>query len=309
MNLTIDDYLAWTPWDITGVAMSFEKKSESLEDLIRTLRDAADRGTEGQEGPFIESRKNDTSEFLGRIAGLADILAKAALALRTASYALGSKVRDLRELDAQVSDEGFTRVDGSRVVDTRTSYEDDVERAARTERAKDLEGQIRTKLDEIREADETADVDLHKTVDRDVRDRTAAGNGNPFAAGINPTSVVTAVASAGASLVEGKWAEAARDAGRGLMQVRGLGPVMAVLGFAGAVAARPEDEPLSEAIIAEGIGTIAGAAGAPVGFAFGVAFAGPPGGAAGTVGGALGGGMVVSPLVASEVRAGFDRAN
>lgn len=309
MSLTIDDYLAWTPWDITGVAMSFEKKSASLEDLIRTLRDAADRGTEGQEGPFIESRKNDTTELLGRIAGLADILAKAALSLRTASYALGSKVRDLRELDAQVNDEGFTRADGARVVDTRTSYEDDVERAARTDRAENLEDQIRTKLDEIRAADETANVDLHETVDRDVRDRTAAGNGNPFAAGISPTSVVTSVASAGASLVEGKWAEAARDAGRGLMQVRGLGPVMAVLGFAGAVAARPEDEPLGEAIIAEGIGTLAAAAGPAVGTAAGLYLGGPPGGLVGGAGGAYVGGVYISPWVASEVRKRFDRAN
>lgn len=309
MSPGVDDYLAWTPGDFAGAAEWLEEKSAAMDESARALREATDRGTEGQCGPFIDARRADAEEQAKRIDGLADILLESSRVVRGAGTALESAVQRLRDLDHRLHAEGFTRDEGARVVDTWTSYKDASDRQNRTTRAEELREQLRDLLAEIREVDDRANRDLHSVVDRDVRDRTAAGNGDPFVVGISAVSVVAAAAKAGAEVLEGNWAEAAREAGRGMMQVRGLGPVMAGLGFVGAVAARPEDEPLHEAIIAEGIGTIAGAAGAPIGAGFGAFWAGPPGGLIGGGIGAAGGGVVISPWVASKVRGEFDRAN
>ena len=309
MSLGVDDYLAWTPGDMSGAAAWLKEHAQLMDDSASAIRDAAARGTEGQSGPTIESRRADAAEQAERIDELADALNAAGAVIHAAGAALVSAVGRLRDVEHQLLAEGFERGAGERVSDSRTSYEDAAERQTREARAEEFRERVWELLREIRDVDDKANRDLHAVVNRDVRDRTAAGNGDPFAVGISPTSMVAALANAGAAAVKGEWAEAAREAGRGLMQARGLGPVMAGLGFVGAVAARAEDEPLHEAIVAEGIGTLAGAAGAPVGFGLGFAAAGPPGALIGTATGAFGGGTVVSPWVASKVRANFDRAN
>lgn len=80
-----------------------------------------------------------------------------------------------------------------------------------------------------------------------------------------------------------------------------------ILGFAGGVADRPEDEPLLEAIAAEGVGTLAAGAAIPIGAAIG-ARAGLPGAIIGGVAGAAGS-PFLGQLSASKVREWFDHEN
>lgn len=309
MTLGVDEVLAWTPAGCGEAAARLGEKSSEMEDAVRGLVAASTQGIEGQSGLFVARLRGDAEQLIKRLIDVAAILRDTAGALRTAGDELEARIRSLRELDAAIHDEGYSRDADACVRDTRDPHEDAPQQAARTARAEDLQRRLRDLMAEIREVDESANRALHDAVGRDVRDRTAAGNGAPVASGLTATSLASALTGAATELVEGRWAEAAREAGRGLMQVRGLGPAMAVLGFAGAVAARPEDEPLIEAVVAEGIGTMAASAGAPLGFLTGFALAGPPGAAGGTVFGAFGGGAVLGPLAAAHVRGRFDRAN
>lgn len=309
MSLGVDDYLTWTPADMAQGAVWLRLKANDMKMTATAIRNAAADGTAGQCGAFIDARRDEAHDIADRVQKLAEFLGGAATALSQASADLGSAVARLRDDCATIDDEGFERFDGFHVRDARTEYADAADRNLREQRAKELQDELKKHMGDIRAYDERADRALHAVVGRPVRDRTDFGNGNPFATGITATSMVTAFASAGASVVEGKWAEAARDAGRGFMQARGLGPVMAVLGFAGAVAARPEDEPLHEAIVAEGVGTLAATAGGPLGIAAGLYLAGPLGGVIGGAVGTFGGGITVSPLASSLVRGAFDRAN
>lgn len=308
MSLGVDAYLAWTPGGMSGAADWLKLKSELMDQSARSLRDAADRGTENQSGQFITSRRQDAADHARRIDELADLLLEASRVVRQAGTALESAVRRLGEVDAQLREEGYERVAGERVGDRRSSYEDAADKQTREARADEFGAQIGDLLQEIRDADDQANRDLHSIVGRDVRDRTAAGNGDPFAVRLSTVSIIGAVTSAATSVVEGRWKEAVLASGRGMTMAKGLGPVMAGLGFIGGVAARPEDEPLHEAIVAEGVGTVAGAGGLPLGFAAGFSLAGPPGG---VLGGAVGiaGGTYASALASAEVRKAFDRAN
>lgn len=308
MSLGVDDYLAWAPASMSDGARWLTTASEDLDSSAVALREAADRGTEGQSGHFITQRRDDAAEEVRRIFGLADMMHEAGTVIANAGMDLDSAINRLRQVETELLAEGFVRVEGEHVRDARDSYADATEREDREAKAEDFRERIWEILDEIRAADVRANHALHRIVGRDIRDRTDLGNGNPLVAGISATAEVGAISSAVADLVGERWGQAALDSGRGALLARSLGPVMAGLGFIGAVAARPEDEPLLEAIVAEGIGTIAGAAGFPLGIGTGLAVGGLPGG---VVGGAVGlaGGTYTNALASSRVREAFDRAN
>lgn len=308
MTLGVDDYLAWTPADMGQGAVWLRLKANDMEMTATAIRNFAADGTAGQCGAFIEARRTEAEDIAGRVQGLSDLLSNAATEVKEAGADLVGDIARLRDACTAIDEEGFERFDGSRVRDARTEYADEAERDLREQRAADLQDELEEHLREIRERDEQADRVLHGLVDRPVRDRTDKGNGNPFAIGISEMAGISATIDAGASLAEGHWKEAARNAARGLTSVRSLGPAAAVLGFAGGVAGRPEDEPLFEAIVAEGAGSVAAAWGAPVGTAIGFAIGGPVGSAVGGVGGALLG-AGTSQWTASKVREWFDHEN
>lgn len=307
MTLQVDDYLAWTPADMEQGAVWLTLKATDMEMAASAVRNAAADGTAGQCGPFVESRRAEASEIADRIGELADLLRGARTEIRNAGSELESLVGLLRADCLAIEDEGFERVDGVEVRDARTEYANGQEREVRTNRARELKARLIGRLGDLRARDEAADQALHQLVDRPVRDRTPEGNGDPSAAGISAVTGITAMTEAAAALAERQWAEAARSAGRGLVTVRGLGPIAAALGFAGGVAARPEDEPLFEAIVAEGVGTVAGGAGVPLGILLG-AQAGPLGAAAGGLGGFFAG-PYAGQWASSKAREWFDNAN
>lgn len=308
MSLGVDDYLRWSPADLSVAASWLAESSKDMEMSAKAFRRAADNGTANQCGSFIDARRTEAADIADRIDRLAKVMQEASDRIKTAERDLVSAVGNLRGADLEMRDSGFERAAGDVVTDTRITYADASERHDREKEADYHAQRIRGFLNDVKSADEMANRDLHEVVDRDVRDRTAKGNGDPFAGDFSAATIVGSVTTAAAALAEGHWEEAARAAGRGLAMVRGLGPAAGGLGFLGAVAARPEDEPLLEAIAAEGVGTIAGAAGLPLGVFLGGAAAGPPGA---VVGGGVGlaGGAAVSSKVASEVREAFDRAN
>lgn len=307
MSLGVDDYLAWTPADMAQGAVWLRLKANDMEMTATAIRNFAADGTEGQCGAFIEARRTEAEDIADRIKGLSDHLGNAATAIMAASDDLVGAVAKLRDDCTVIDEEGFERFDGSRVRDTPTEYADAAERDLREQRAGELQGDLERHMQEIRERDEEADRVLHGLVNRPVRDRTREGNGDPFAIGLTAVSGIGAVTSGAAALADGHWKEAARAAGRGLTAVRGLGPAAMILGFAGGVAGRPEDEPLLEAIAAEGVGTVAAGAAVPIGTFFG-AQAGKPGAIAGGIGGFL-----ASPFVgqwaSSKTREWFDHEN
>lgn len=308
MSPGMDQYLTWAPTEMAAGADWLALKADLVEDSASAIRDAGERGTEGQCGQFITQRARDAADAARQVFELADLLREASNVVRQAAAELDVMVARLRDIENELVEKGFVR-EGELVRDTRTTYADATERDAREALAADFSKRIWGLLGGIRDADERANRDLHGIVGREVRDRTAAGNGDPRAVRLSDTAVVAAAAATGASLVEDKWFEAVLDSGRGLTLAKSLGPVMTGLGFLGGVASRPEGEPLHEAIIAEGIGTIAGAAGPFLGFALGAAVAGPLGGVVGGVTAGLRGAPYVSALASSWVRSAFDRAN
>lgn len=307
MSLGVDDYLTWTPADMAQGAVWLRLKANDMEMTATAIRNAAADGTAGQCGAFIDARRDEAHDIADRVQKLAEFLGGAATALSQASADLGSAVARLRDDCATIDDEGFERFDGFHVRDARTEYADAADRNLREQRAKELQDELKKHMGDIRAYDERADRALHAVVDRPVRDRTPEGNGDPSAVGLTTVSGIGALTSGAAALAEENWKEAARAAGRGLITVRGLGPAAMILGFAGGVADRPEDEPLLEAIAAEGVGTAAAAAAIPVGMFFG-ARAGLPGVIAGGVGG-----FFASPFVgqsaSSKMRDWFDSEN
>ncbi|OAH63533.1 hypothetical protein AYJ66_11810 [Dietzia cinnamea] len=309
MTLGVDAYLNWAPADMTSGADWLRVKSDLGEEAARGIREGGERGTEGQCGQFITRRREESEEISGRLFQLADMLHGASKVVRAAAAELDVLVAGLRQVEYELLDQGFVRVEGEHVRDTRTTYADATERSDRESEAEGFRERIWELLGAIRETDDRANRELHGIVGREVRDRTAAGNGDPWAVGLSGTAKVSAAAATGASLVEEKWYEAVLDSGRGTVAANALGPVMAGLGFLGGVASRPGDEPLREAIVAEGVGTIAGFAGGPLGIAAGLVVGGPPGGVVGGAAGTLGGGPYLSALASSWVRGAFDRAN
>lgn len=307
MSLGVDDYLTWTPADMAQGAVWLRLKANDMEMTATAIRNFTADGTEGQCGAFIEARRTEAEDIADRIKGLSDLLSSAATAIKEASADLVSAVARLRDDCTTIDEEGFERFDDSRVRDARTDHSGTAERDLREQRAGELQGQLAKHMREIRERDKEADRVLHELVDRPVRDRTPEGNGDPRAIGLTAVSGIGAVTSAAAALAEGHWKEAARNAGRGLVAVRGLGPAAMILGFAGGVADRPEDEPLLEAIAAEGVGTLAAGAAVPIGAAIG-ARGGLPGAIFGGAAGAA-----FSPFAgqwsASKMREWFDHEN
>ena len=307
MSLGVDDYLAWTPEGMAQGAVWLRLKATDMEMTATAIRNAAADGTASQCGAFIEARRSEADDIADRIQRLSELLSAAATEFKDVSADLVGAVAGLRDCCARIDEEGFERFDDSRVRDTRTEYADATEGNARRESAADLERELAGRVREIRRRDEETNRVLHEIVDRPVRDRTPEGNGDPFAVGLSAASGIGAVTSGAAALAGKDWREAARAAGRGLATVRGLGPVAMMLGFAGGVAARPEDDPLLEAIVAEGFGTMAAGAGIPIGMAFG-ARAGLPGVIAGGVGGFMAS-PFIGQMASSKTREWFDNAN
>lgn len=309
MTLGVDAYLSWAPADMASGAEWLRAKSDLVEEAARDIREAGERGTEGQCGQFITRRREESEEISGRVLELSDMLHDASKVVRRTGAELDVLVANLRVLENELLVEGFVRVEGEHVRDTRTTYADATERSDRESEAEGFRRRIWELLAAIREIDDRANRELHGIVGREVRDRTAAGNGDPRVVGLSGTAKVSAAAATGASLVEGKWYEVVLDSGRGTVAAKALGPVMAGLGFLGGVASRPEHEPLHEAIVAEGVGTVAGFAGGPIGIAAGLLVGGPLGGVVGGAAGTVGGGPYLSALASSWVRGAFDRAN
>lgn len=308
MSLGVDDYLGWSPAEMSGAASWLSGTSKDMELSAKALRNAAADGTAGQCGPFIDARRTEAAGIADRVHELSELLRDSARLVEDAGTDLATLVGLLRDECRVIDEEGFERFDGTGVRNTRTEYAAEDERDRRQRRAEELQDQLRGHLKEIRLRDDQADRALHGLVDRSVRDRTRAGNGDPFVVGLSETTLIGGVTRAAAALAEGHWQEAAREAGRGLVTVRALGPVASLLGFAGGVAGRPEDEPLFEAIVAEGVGSVAAAGGIPLGMAIGGALAGPPGSVIGAGSGA-GSSMFGGQWTASRVRAWFDSEN
>lgn len=313
MSLGVDDYLAWTPAGMDGAANWLADQSVAMGMSANAIRSAADRGTEGQSGAFIDQRREDAAGIAGRVGELADVLADASRVVRQAGTDLEGAVGRLRDDCRALREEGFVRFDGHGVRDASTGYADSVERQSRRTRATEFQSQLRNRLEEVHDLDEQANHALHEIAGRDVRDRTALGNGDPrevFRTGGGQTAAIGALTGTAAEVAAGSWMDAVLDSGKGetvggSLLARGLGPIAAGMGFIGAVADRPEGEPLHEAIVAEGVGTVAGLAGGVLGGAVGLGTGGPAGGATGYFSGTLATNMSAT----AAVRGAFDRAN
>ena len=90
MSLGVDDYLAWTPGDMSGAADWLNEHAQLMDDSASAIRKAADRRTEGQSGPTIDSRREDAAEQAERIDELADALNAAGSVIHAAGAALES---------------------------------------------------------------------------------------------------------------------------------------------------------------------------------------------------------------------------
>lgn len=313
MSLGVDQYLTWAPAQMAAGADWLVLKSDLVEESARSISEAGERGTEGQCGQFITQRREDAAEAARRVRELGDMMRKAGGVGRQAGAELDTLVTSLREADSEMRDRGFVRVEGEHVRDTRTTYEDAAERNARETEAEGFRVRIWGLLREIRAVDDKANHDLHNIVGREVRDRTAAGNGDLREVGGELFAIrgdhVTVPAALGSTAMEILQAVQDREPmATGVSYgwwnaARGGGPVMTMLGFVGGVANAPDDEPLLETLVAEGAGTVGGTLGSAFGFAVG---GGP------TLQGFLGhflGGIAVSQSASSYVRGAFDRAN
>lgn len=316
MSLGVDDYLTWTPADMAGGADWLRVKAGLVEDSAGGIREAGDRGTEGQCGQFITQRREESEEISRRVYRLADMLREASAVVRQAGTELGVLVTRLRAVENELLAKGFVRVEGEHVRDTRATYADATERSDRETEAEGFRERIWELLDAIRETDDRANRELHGIVGRDVRDRTDKGNGTvgtvvpAFVRGELNTAFPAAAASTAAAMAGPAYDEALASSWRRppvgfLAPLRGTGPAATILGFVGGVAAAPEDEPLHETLLAEGAGVLGGAVGAPVGAALLGFLGGFPGAMFGHFGGGIAGGLWAS----SEVRERFDRAN
>ena len=316
MTLGVDAYLSWAPADMASGADWLGVKSDLVEEAARDIREAGERGTEGQCGQFITRRREESEEISGRVFQLADMLHGASKVLRAAAAELDVLVAGLREVENELLEMGFVRVEGEHVRDTRTTYADATERSDRETEAERFRTRIWELLGAIRETDDRANRELHGIVGREVRDRTAAGNGAPGVVlpalfkGEWNAAVPSAAASTAAALAGPAYGEALAHSWRRppvgfLAPLRGMGPVATILGFVGGVAAAPEDEPLHETLLAEGAGVLGGELGGRVGFGFGGFVGGPVLAGAGHFSGGLVGGL----WAASQVRERFDRAN
>lgn len=312
MSPGVDAYLAWTPAGMAGAADWLKGQSTLMDDSARTIRDAAEAGTEGQSGSFIASRQQDAAEQVKRIEELADILLAAGQVVRRTGTALESAVGRLRSVESQLLGEGFQRVEGEHVGDRRTGYADATERHQRETRAGEFREQLWDLLHEIREVDDQANRELHEIVNRDVRDRTALGNGEPQAVMGSLLDSTTFASALGGTFFAGvrdtyelALAASSRGSSVGWWNLaRGGGAVFSVLGFMGAVANAPEDEPLFETLMAEGAGTLAGAGGSTLGCGLGA-----PLPVIGPLVGHFTGGIAAGMWASSAVRSRFDRAN
>ena len=316
MRPGVDTYLTWSPVGLAGGADWLTVKSDLVEDSARAIREAGERGTEGQCGQFITRRRDESEEIAGRVFRVADLLREAGAVLRQAGAELDVAVAGLRAVENELRGRGFVRVEGEHVRDTRTSYADAAERSARQAEAESFRERIWDLLATIREIDARVDRDLHGIVGRDVRDRTDKGNGTvgtvvpAYFRGELNTALPAAAASTAAAIAGPVYDEALASSWRRppvgiLAPLRGMGPVATVLGFVGGVAAAPEDEPLHETLLAEGAGVLGGAVGAPIGLGLGALGGGPAGAGTGHFLGGLLGGLRAS----SAVRERFDRAN
>lgn len=300
----IDEFLSWRPADLVQAAVWLRMKRNDIQMSITGLNNAARDGTTGQCGSYIDERRAEADELGSRMDELARILDGAANTLDTAGELLLSLIGSVKAVCAEIDDGGFIRSDGCTVLDARSEIEIGADKVDREIWARELSQRLRELRDQISDCDSAANQALHSVVDRPVRDRTPEGNGNPFVTGLSSTTVITASASAAAELVDGNWRAAAAEAGRGIVAARSFGTALAGIGCVGGVASRPEDEPLMEAIVAEGVGALAGTIALPIGAAFGAPL-GPLGAFMG--GTAIGG--ATAQWTASAVREGFDRAN
>lgn len=313
MSLGVDHYLTWAPAEMGVGADWLALKSELVEESANSIREAGERGTEGQCGQFITQRCEDAEEAARRVRELADMLREASAVVRGAGAELDALVTGLREAENEMRGRGFVRVRGEHVRDTRTTYADAKERSDREAEAQGFSDRIRDLLREIHAADDRANRGLHGIVDREVRDRTAAGNGDlrevwdePLAIRGDHTTVPAAMGSTAMQILQGVQNRESGATGVSYgwwNAARGGGPLMAVLGFVGGVANAPEDEPMHETLLAEGAGTVGGTLGSAFGFGAG---GGPT--PLGFLGHLLGG-IASSQVASSYVRGAFDRAN
>lgn len=313
MSLGVDDYLRWRPADMSAAARWLSDSSNNMEMSARAFRRAAENGTAQQCGSFIDARRTEAADIADRIDRLAEVMREASRYIKTAEKELVSAVGNLRGADLDMRDAGFERAAGDVVHDTRTTYGDASDRHDREKEADYHAERIQGFLKDIRSADEMANRNLHEVVNRDVRDRTAKGNGAPAAIFDelwslrgDHTTVPAALGSTGMQLlrdVQSRFTDANGVSLGWWNAARGGGPLISVLGFAGGVANAPEDEPINETLKAEGAGTVAGIVGAAVGFAIG---GGPT--AFGYVSHFLGG-VGASQAASSYVRESYDREN
>lgn len=309
MSLGVYDYLAWQPAELERAAVWFANNARLLDRVAGTVRDGAERGTEAQNGEFIDSVRDDADATARRIDGLSDMLLEAEEVLRSAGATLVSAVDTLRGYVEEARADGFdVRQDGG-VTDTAQTQTSEVERQSRGDRAGELRDRIVDVLRLIRDTDDSVNRAMHEIVGRDVRDRTEAGNNDPtatyaaaaidFKTGLVELNMEKMIAAGGLPQLDGKWWNSAR----------GFGLFGNLVGFVGNVAAAPEDEPWYETLVAEGAGVVGGTIGSAAGpFVLNVLSGGKLG-PEGRLLSALAGGAGGSVLVSSEVREAFDRAN
>lgn len=309
MTLGVDDYLRWTPVELERAAHWFEENSGLLDRVSTTVRDGVERGTEEQWGEFIESIRLDGADASARINQLADLMLGAGTSLRDAGAALVSSIEKLRGVIDEAEAEGFfVRNDGS-VKDGSTGPLDAAEKLARTASAEGFRDRVSDLLTDIRATDDDTNRQLHALVDRDVRDRTHAGNSDPsstyaaaaidFNTGLVEMNVDKMIAAGELPMLDGKWWNSAR----------GLGLFGNLVGFAGGVASAPEGEPWYETLVAEGAGVVGGTIGSAVGPVVASAFPRIKLTPSNRLLSSVGGGIFGSIAVSSRVREAFDRAN
>lgn len=245
MPIRVSDALSWQVDDAESRLSAVRAGITATNDVADRLRDDAERVLDGMEGQSVDAARTSVQDLRRRTFALGDDLRSTANPLSSFARSVAIHRDRLRASVEAVLRQGATVAEDGSVV-----CPPDME-ANRVRELRELEVTIEDALRAIDSLDvETADklTRLYET----IADHS------------NNADLRTTVAGVVINAMTGPLGDLIRAGDDGLPGTRavakGLGPFGSALGLAASIAGAPNDEPMSETLIAEGGGFVAGLA-------------------------------------------------